>query len=380
MIENVIQLRRMFHKIPEVGFNEYKTNELIRNFLDKYNINYINNVAGTGIILSFGNGHPHIAFRAEMDALPVYEENEFDFVSENEGVMHACGHDCHIAALIETIIETKKMYEKNAFRGKVTFIFQPCEETTNKEGLSGGQIVSNIPELEDVDNFYTAHIESTLESGKIFIREGALTAAIDRFDAEIIGKAGHGAYPHNSIDPIWLAANTIQIINSLESRVVNTAYPSVISICTINGGNVWNAIPNKVSLSGTIRSFNQKEREIIHKRIKSCFDSILVFDAEYVLNIKKGNPSVINDPLECEFVRNAAKKVLSSESVSSIEIQMGGDDFSYYSQKKPSCYFYVGAKKDNISRQHHSGNFDIDENAIKNISKIFIQIIKDKML
>lgn len=377
---NIIELRRQFHKIPELGFKEFETSTLIKSILRDNGIQYTDSVAGTGLIVSLGEGHPHIAFRAEMDALPIMEENSVDYCSKHDGCMHACGHDCHLAGLIATAIQTKTLFESKKIKGKVTFIFQPCEETTNEDGLSGGQIISSLPFIDDIDSIYTSHIESTLKSGKIFVRNGALTAAIDRFDAEVIGKAGHGAYPHNTIDPIWLTANVIQQINSLESRVVNTAYPSVISVCTVNGGKIWNAIPEKVALSGTIRTFNQSEREKIHSSLKACFETVKQFNGDYVLNIKKGNPSVINNIFECESVRKAAAKIVGLENVVDIEIQMGGDDFSHYSLKKPSCYYYIGAKKDEVSRQHHSGNFDIDESKIDLISQIYIQIIKDKLL
>lgn len=376
---DVIELRRKFHQIPEVGFHEFETSRQIKEILDEYGIEYTDSVADTGIIVSFGEGHLHIAFRAEIDALPINEENDVPYASKNPGYMHACGHDCHIAALIQTIIRTKELFDKNKLRGKVTFIFQPCEETTNSDGMSGGQIISKLPFFSDVDHIYTCHIESTLESGKVFVRNGGLTAAIDRFDIEIIGKSGHGAYPHNTIDPIWLSSNVIQMINSIESRVANTAFPSVISICTINGGNIWNAIPDKVTLSGTIRSFNENERERIHTSLKACLESVRAFGGDYNLTIAKGNPSVINDSIQADVVRKAAAIVVGEENVKDINIQMGGDDFSHYSMIKPSCYCYIGAKKDDVSRQHHSGNFDIDESKIELIPNIYLQIIKDSL-
>lgn len=379
MYEDVVELRRKFHQIPELGFEEFETSALIKEILEWHEISYIADVAGTGITVSFGEGHPHIAFRAEIDGLPIQEENNLSFRSKRNGFMHACGHDCHIAALVGTALQAKKLFDANKLKGRVTFIFQPSEETTNQKNLSGGQIISRMPEMMDVDNYYSAHVESTLENGKVYIRDGALTAAIDRFDLDIIGKAGHGAYPHNTVDPIWLAANIMQMINTLESRIANTAFPSVISICTITGGTAWNIVPDKVSMSGTIRTFNQEEREKIHDCIKKCCEITKLFGGDYVLNIAKGNPSVINNPVECNVVRTAAAKVMGEDVLSNIDIQMGGDDFSHYAILKPSCYFYMGAKKDNISRQHHSSNFDVDESVIANIVKIFLAIIEEKL-
>ncbi|MDE6550314.1 MAG: amidohydrolase [Clostridia bacterium] len=378
---DVVNLRREFHMIPEVGFKEFQTSKLICSILTNNNIQYQSGIAGTGVIVKFGEGHPHIAFRTEIDALPIQELNEVSYKSKINGFMHACGHDCHIAALIDTVIKVKALFdEKIIKKGAVSFIFQPSEEAKNDSGFSGGQIISELPALQDVDNFFAAHVESTLDFGKIFIRGGALTAAIDRFDISIIGKAGHGAYPHNAVDPIWLSSNVMQAINSLKSRTVNTANPSVISICSINGGTSWNSIPNEVALTGTIRTFNQNDREKIHKDIGSCLQIAKALGGNYQLKISQGHPSVINSDEECEVVRSAVKKVLGDSAISIIDFQMGGDDFSYYATKKPSCYFYVGAKKDQISRQHHSGNFDINEKAIENIVNIFIEIIKEKLL
>lgn len=379
MYEDVIELRRRFHQIPELGFEEFKTSAAIKEIFDQHGISYISDVAGTGIIVSFGKGHPHIAFRAEIDGLPIQEENDFPYRSKRDGFMHACGHDCHIAALIGTVLQAKGLFDEGKVHGKATFIFQPSEETTNKDNVSGGQIISSIPDMLDVDNFYSAHVESTLANGKVFVRDGALTAAIDRFDLDIIGQAGHGAYPHNTVDPIWIASSIMPMINSLESRIANTAYPSVVSICTISGGTAWNAIPNKVSMSGTIRTFNQDEREKIHNYMNKCCEATELLGGNYTLNIAKGNPSVINDPAECNVVRAAVTKILGKDALANVEIQMGGDDFSHYSMQKPSCYFYMGAKKDGVSRQHHSSNFDIDEDVIPNIVKIFLTIIEEKL-
>ncbi len=376
---DLIKIRREFHKIPETGFKEHKTSTLIKSILDKYEIKY-NTIIGTGILVQFGEGHPHIAFRAEIDGLPIKEMNDFEYKSCHDGYMHACGHDCHIAALIGTILSVKELFDKNIIKkGAVSFVFQPCEETKNSDGVSGGQLISELPEMLDIDYFYAAHVESTLEFGKVFIREGALTAAIDKFEITVLGNAGHGAYPHNAVDPIWLACNAVQMINTLESRVVNTAYPSVISVCSFNSGGVWNVIPDDATLNGTIRTFNQSEREKIHLKIDACLQSVKNFGGDYCLNIEKGNPSVVNSVGECNIVKSAVTNALGEEFISDIEIQMGGDDFSYYSSKKPSCYFYVGAKKDGVSRQHHSGNFDINEQAINEIERIFVEIVKLKL-
>lgn len=379
MSVDVIELRHKFHQIPELGFEEYLTSAAIREILDTNDIDYVPNIAGTGILVSIGCGHPHICFRAELDGLPITEQNDVPYCSTIPGHMHACGHDCHIAALIATVLGAKELYEKGELKGKVSFIFQPSEETTNSDNLSGGQIISSMKEMEDVDHFYCAHVESTLENGKVFIRDGALTAAIDRFDLSIYGKAGHGAYPHNTLDPIWISANIMQMINSLESRIANTAYPSVISICTIAGGVAWNAIPEKVEMSGTIRTFNQNEREKIHDFLVRCCEVAKDLGGDYQLKIAKGNPSVINDPTECDLVRSAVSACLGKSVISNVDIQMGGDDFSHYSLRKPSCYFYMGAKKDSISRQHHSSNFDIDENVISNMVKVYLSIIRKKL-
>lgn len=373
--EYIIQLRRLFHKKPELGFREHKTAQIIMSELDKKNIKYKSGIGGTGIIAQLGSGYPHIAYRAEMDALPIMENNQdIDYASENNGVMHACGHDGHMAILLGVIDVLKQEFEDRTLNGRISFIFQPCEETRNQSGETGAQTMLKYNGLDDVDSFFAIHLESTLTSGQVFIREKSVTSIIDRFDIEIIGKAGHGAYPHKAIDPIWITSQVISSINSIQSRCIDTNSPSIISICTINGGNAWNVIPDKVSLSGTIRTFSEQVREDIHNKIEDCLNISKSLGGSYILKIEKGNPTVKNDSDLCKLVKESAALIIGNENIREIDLQMGGDDFSYYSLLKPSCYFYFGAKKDSISRQHHSSNFNIDERSLSKCADIFINI------
>jgi len=373
----IIKMRRTFHQNPELGFCEFETAKLIQYELDKLSIPYKSGIGRTGIILQFGTGHPHIAFRAEMDALPITEaNNDIDYASNNLGRMHACGHDAHMAVLLHTVIQTKLLSDAGKLSGKVSFIFQPCEETQNEKGKSGAYYMLDKEVLHDVDHYFAGHIESTFENGKIFVRNNAVTSAIDRFDIEIIGKAGHGAYPHKAIDPIWITSHVLTAINTIQSRCIDTNSPSIISVCSINGGDTWNAIPEKVTLCGTIRTFNQTVRENIHKHLENCLNIAELFGGTYKLNILRGNPTVLNDIEMSDIVRKCAAMVVGSENVVNIDMQMGGDDFSYYSIEKPSCFFYVGAKLDAISRQHHSSNFNIDEGVLLKFSNIFLKIIE----
>ncbi|GHU48887.1 amidohydrolase [Clostridia bacterium] len=372
----IIKMRRLFHQHPELGFCEFETTKIIQSELDNLEAPYIKGIGGTGIIIQFGSGHPHIAFRAEMDALPITEtNNDIDYVSKNTGEMHACGHDGHMALLLYTIKQVKTLSDAGKLSGKVSFIFQPCEETKNEEGKSGAQYVLAEKALYDVDHYFAGHIESTFENGRVFIRDNAVTSAIDRFDIEIIGKSGHGAYPHKAVDPIWITSHALSVINSIQPRCIDTNSPSIISICSINGGDTWNAIPEKVILSGTIRTFDESVRNEIHMRIEKCLHIADILGGSFKLNIARGNPTVINAPDISNIVRQCASSVVGTENVLGVDLQMGGDDFSYYSTEKPSCFFYFGAKLDSVSRQHHSGNFNIDERILIKFSNIFYNIV-----
>lgn len=375
--EYIIKMRRIFHQNPELGFCEFETAQIIQSELDKMNVPYKKGIGGTGIIVQFGIGHPHIAFRTEMDALPITEANDdIDYASKTSGKMHACGHDGHMALLLHTVRQVKGLSDGSKLNGRVSFIFQPCEETQNEKGYSGAHYMLAEECLHDVDHFFTGHLESTFENGKVFIRDNSVTSAIDRFDIEIIGKSGHGAYPHKAVDPIWITSQILTAINSIQSRCVDTNSPSIISVCSINGGDAWNAIPEKVILSGTIRTFDQAIRNNIHKRLEKCVQISELLGGTYKLDILQGNPTVINAPDMSVIVRECASSVVGIENVVNVDLQMGGDDFSYYSIAKPSCFFYFGAKRDLVSRQHHSSNFNIDEGILTKFSNIFYNIVK----
>ncbi len=378
--QSVIQLRRAFHRIPETGFQERKTSALIQATLDQWGISYQSGLAGTGVLVTLGEGTPHIALRADIDGLPVQEQNAVEYASCHPGFMHACGHDCHIAVLLDVIRRTKKLYDTHVCQGRVSFLFQPSEECANAEGFSGGQLLSQLPQLKDVSHFYGAHIDSSMENGKIFLRDGALTAAIDRFEIEITGKAGHGAYPHQAVDPIWLASHAVNLINTLASRTVNTAYPAVISVCSFHGGTAWNVIPETVQLSGTIRTFFEPEREKLHRDLRACLETVRSFGGDYRLTIHRGYPSIVNSPEQCEFVRDAVRAVCGEEALRVTQLQMGGDDFACYAQNAPSCYFHAGAMLPGKPRRHHSGDFEIDEAVMETMSDIFTQIVKQTVI
>jgi amidohydrolase len=373
----IIKMRRIFHQNPELGFCEFETAKIILSELDKMAVPYKMGIGGTGVIAQLGSGHPHIAFRTEMDALPIREANDdIDYASKNIGKMHACGHDGHMALLLHTVKQIKALSDTGKLSGKVSFIFQPCEETQDKQGKSGAQYMLMEESLQDVDYYFAGHIESTFENGKIFIRENAVTSAIDRFDIEIIGKAGHGAYPHKAVDPIWITSHILTAINSIQSRCVDTNSPSIISVCSINGGNIWNALPDKVTLNGTIRTFDQTIRNVIHERLDKCVQISELLGGTYKLNILRGNPTVINAPKVSAIVRRCASSVIGAENIINVNLQMGGDDFSYYSIEKPSCFFYFGAKLDLVSRQHHSNNFNFDESILVKFSNVFYNIVE----
>mgnify|MGYP001281260309 CR=1 FL=1 len=360
----LIEFRRAFHMYPELGFQEIETGKKICAILKDANISFETGFAKTGIVATIGSGKPTVALRADMDALPVAEANEVDYKSKNNGKMHACGHDAHMACLLGAAILLKKEFSDNNINGTVKLVFQPCEESKDANRQSGSMLMVEEGVFNDVDAVIALHVESTMTNGALFIRPGAMTAAVDRIDGKVLGKGGHGAYPHQAIDPIWLSSNVLNTIYGILPRCIDATQPAVISICTIHAGSTWNVIPEFVELSGTVRTFDEEVRQKIHKEIEQAFQIAKVMGGDYELLIDRGHPSVINAPNLVAKVEEVATHVLGSENVKLVGLQMGAEDFSHITRIKPSAYFYLGAKKDNINRPHHSSNFDIDESVL----------------
>ena len=371
---DIYTYRRDFHQNPELSFQEYRTAETISKYLDSFGITHKRNIGGTGIVgeIEFGAG-PTIALRADMDALPIQETGNLEYKSKNEGVMHACGHDGHMAILLGTANVLSK--NKKIKKGKIRFIFQPAEE-----GGGGARYMIEDGCLEGVDEIYGLHLWNYQPLGEIGVKEGPIMAAADMFDIIVKGKGGHGATPQGTIDAIVVASHLVTALQTIVSRDTNPLENTVVTIGEISGGENFNVIADQVKLSGTTRAYTEKNRIMIKNRMKDIIDGVSkAFGSEIVLNYKEGYPPTINHKLPTKNILDSASQVVG-KGAGFPYLSMGGEDFSYYLQNIPGCFFFIGSapdEKDTLSTPHHCSHFNIDERALLVGASVYINLIKN---
>ena len=375
--KEIIDNRRYFHKYPELSFEEYNTSKTIEKKLLDMNIDVKSGIAKTGLIGSIKgkkNGKT-IALRADMDALPIQETSNISYKSVNKGVMHACGHDGHIAMLLGAAKVIND--QKNKMNGTVKLIFQPAEE-----GLAGAKHMIDEGALDGVDEIYGIHLWNYQKVGEIGVKDGPIMAAADIFEIQITGKGGHGATPHGTVDAIVVASQLINSLQTIVSRNTNPIESTVITIGMINGGYNFNVIADRVILKGTTRAYTSKNRNLIKSRMKEMIAGTeKMFGAKIKLNYKNGYPPTINDKKCSENVLNAVSKVINKKSFEPY-LSMGGEDFSYYLEKIPGCFFFIGSSpkdKKPLSIPHHCSHFDIDEDSLLIGASSFVRIIEDQL-
>ncbi|MFQ6001947.1 MAG: M20 family metallopeptidase [Anaerolineae bacterium] len=357
--EELIRLRRTIHRHPELGFREVKTAALIAEALESLGLKVQTGVAKTGVIGYLGEGGPVVAIRADMDALPIQELNEVPYRSRVPGVMHACGHDAHVAVALGAAM----LLEEMELEGEVRFLFQPSEERVDEEGKSGAVRMVEEGAMEGVEAILALHVDSETESGVVKISPGPMAAAVDSFEATIMGRGCHGAYPHRGVDPIFIAGEVILAIQGIVSRRLDPVKRAVISIGTIQGGTAENIIPEEVGLTGTIRSFERGVREQLHAELEKAFQVARALGGDFRLTIEEGYPVMVNEERVTELIQEVAIDLLGEEKVLPQKSEMGAEDFSYFLAQAPGAMFDLGIKKGEM-RLAHSPHFDLDEEAL----------------
>lgn len=379
----LIENRRYIHMHPELSFREYNTSSFIQKKLDEMGIKYVSGIAENGIC-AYIYGNKNIEFesmksiliRADMDALPIDEVSDKPYKSQNKNVMHACGHDAHVAVLLGVCKVLNNFKDK--FGGVVKAVFQPGEET------SGGalpMIEEGVLENPHTDVCVALHCDSDLDCGTIRVKPGSLYASPDDFRITVKGKGGHGAEPHNCIDPIMISACIIQALNNLISRETDPFDNAVISVGSIHGGSATNIIPDSVEIQGTARSLTNEVRGFLKKRIGETAEGICkTFGAECEYEYTELFPPLINDEKLVEDVYDSACRSIGKDKcVWGGAPTMAGEDFSYFSQNRPSVLFKLGCRNKSlgiVSPIHHS-SFDIDENCLKTGVKVFVGFVLD---
>jgi amidohydrolase len=357
--DQMVAWRRDIHQHPELGFQETRTSRLVADTLSQMGIEVQTGVGKTGVVGYIGDGAPVIGIRADMDALPITEATGVEYSSKTPGVMHACGHDAHTAILLAVARMFTEMPDRPA--GQIRLIFQPSEEAQDAENKSGGMRMVEEGALDDVDHVIALHVSSGTTSGQVEIREGYAMAAVDSFYATIIGEGCHGAYPHMGVDPVFILGQVINAINGVRARRVNPMRPAVISIGSVHGGDADNVIPNEIRISGTIRSFDQDVREQLWRDLEAAIGVARALGGDYTFEIREGYPATYNDPAVAAKIGEVVTGLFGESKLEPPEAGMGAEDFSYMTQKAPGAMFFLGAKKDDLNRPHHSPIFDIDE-------------------
>lgn len=362
-----IQIRRHLHAHPELSFQEYQTSQYIQSLLSAWGVSYQQGIAGTGVVALLEGKNPGkkiIALRADMDALPIQEANEVPYKSQNEGIMHACGHDVHTTCVLGA---TRILHElRDQWEGTVKILFQPGEE--KHPGGASLMIRDGALENPRPQAILGLHVQPDMEVGTLGFRAGQSMASADEIYITVKGKGGHAAAPHLTADTILIASHLVVSLQQIISRNNNPFSPSVLSICAFNGGFTTNVIPSEVKLMGTFRAMDETWRFKAHELIKKqATELVQALGGEIDINILVGYPSLYNDEKVTSKSKTLAETYLGVENITETDIRMGAEDFAFYSQQIPACFFRLGTG--NLSKGIRSGvhtpTFDIDERAIE---------------
>lgn len=361
-----VEVRRHLHAHPELSYQEIQTSAYVQEQLKKIGIPFqvMSTTGVVGIIEGKDPGSRILALRADMDALPIEEKNEVSYKSVNMGVMHACGHDVHTSILLGAAMILFEL--RHQWSGTVKLIFQPGEE--KNPGGASYMIRDGVLKDPAPQGIIALHVHPGLPCGQLSFRKGRVMASADEIYITIHGRGGHAAAPHLTADTLLIASHLVVSLQQIISRNNNPITPSVLSICSIQGGHTTNVIPSEVKLMGTFRAMDEKWRYQAHELIKKQTKALVEgMGAEVDIHIDVGYPAVDNHPAFTEEVWERAAAWLGKENVSETEMRMGAEDFGYYSQQIPGCFFRLGVRNESqgIVHQVHTPLFNIDERAIE---------------
>ncbi len=359
MERELIDWRRDFHRHPEVAFHEVRTSRVIKATLQEWGLP-VRSLAGTGLRadLPGGGKGPTVALRSDIDALPIQEQGDKPYMSQAPGAAHSCAHDGHMAVVLGVAKVLSQFKER--LNGNVVFLFQPAEE------LPPGGAAAMVKEgaLKGVDAIFGLHFWQPLPTGKVGIVKGPMMAAADNFRVTVRGRAGHGSMPHQTVDPILAAAQLVVNLQSIVSRNLDPLKPAVVSFGTVQGGTVYNIIPEEVNLTGTVRSFTPEIQELAQRRLHEITRSTCeAFGAKGVVQYEPGYPPVVNPPEMVDFLLGVVESLWGAERIAAIDPVMGGEDFAYYLQNLPGAFLFFGMG-DGMPHPHHHPEFDMDEKAL----------------
>lgn len=365
--DEMVRLRRDIHAHPELGFEEHRTAALVADMLRELGVAVTEGIGRTGVMATIGQGAgPIMAIRADMDALPIQETTGLPFSSTQSGVMHACGHDAHTAMLLGAAYLLQNSWREHPWSGSVRLLFQPSEESADEDGISGAQAMLADHALDQVDAVIALHVHSHLPTGICYLQDGYSLAAVDSFEAWIHGTGGHGAYPHETTDPLYMLAPILTALYAIPSRQINALRPNVVSLGEIHGGAASNVIPSAVYLHGTLRSYDATVRRQLHQATENVFKISQALGGSYTFKLQEGYPAMFNHAMVNGWLAGSARDLLGAQGVDlTHEFGMGAEDFAYMTQGAPGAMFMLGAAlPDGRVRPHHTPDFDIDERCL----------------
>jgi amidohydrolase len=370
LLSELVALRRDFHRHPELGFREYRTRDVILDRLKRLDIE-THRMAKTGVVGLLSGDHPGptLLLRADMDALPIQEETGLPYRSETPGVMHACGHDGHLAMLL--VAADLLCRNKARLHGRIVFAFQPNEEDAG----AGRMVAEGVLDNPRVDAAFGCHLWSELATGDISVADGPVMAASHYFTLTIQGVGGHAGFVHQSVDPIFTASAVIQAAQAVQTREIDALHPAVILFTRIEGGTSATIVPETVLLEGSIRFLYEGGEEVLERFTRVVTDTCRTHRATCDIEFKTGNHILANDPAVARRVRLAAAGIAGSEKVRSDIRTMAGEDFAEFARRVPAAFAFVGCRdhRPETAWPHHHPRFDIDENALAVGTELFIR-------
>ena len=368
-------MRRDIHANPETAFEEFRTADLVSERLESYGIEVHRGLAKTGVVgvLKAGTGNRAIGLRADMDALPIEELNDFAHRSTHRGKMHACGHDGHTTMLLGA---ARYLAETREFDGTVHFIFQPAEEN---EGGGGVMVEEGLFEKFPCESVYGMHNMPGLEVGHFAVRQGPIMAAFDRFTVHIQGKGAHAALPHTGVDPIVVGAQLVTAWQSLVSRATDPIDSVVLSVTKFHGGDAYNVIPDRIELGGTIRSFRADTRDRMERQLREMGERLCTaFGASFEMRYDRCYPATVNTNDETGYAAAAAAKVVGAANVNpNTPPLMGSEDFAFMLQARPGCYILIGNGAGEGACMVHNPHYDFNDYILTLGARYWVQLAQD---
>ncbi len=372
MRDEVIGWRRHLHRNPELSLEEEETSRFVYETLESFGCLELSRPTETSVLarLVGEESGRTLAIRADMDALPIEEENELEFASQNPGVMHACGHDGHTAILLGTAKVLGEL--KDHVRGEVRFVFQHAEEIGR-----GAEELVEAGAVDGVDAIIGLHLVPRLEVGKVGIGYGPRLAAPDTFKISVEGESGHAAWPQETVDPVAVSAQVVTNLQHVVSREIDPRESLAISVTKIEGGTIHNAVPGKVEMKGTVRTLSKEMRELVPEKMERIVGGIVeAHGASYSFEYRRGPDPVVNHEWVMRVIEETAREVFGDEAVEEVSPAMSSEDFSGYQRAASTAFFALGAgnEEEGITYPNHNPRFDIDEDALENGVKIFVHV------